>query len=92
MTALPTIHLNGTGAETIEREYRAVRHAARQAIETLEQATCNQRDYYTQEPFAWQQAREERRQAFIRLTKVMNWAEEIEAHAAEAEAKRRACR
>jgi hypothetical protein len=45
---LPTIHLNGTGADSLEREYRAVRRAIAAAANALQAATCNQRDFYPQ--------------------------------------------
>jgi len=82
---LPTIHLNGTGADTIEREYRAVRHAIAAAVDALQVATCNQRDFYPQEPGAWQQARAERTEAFRLLQQVSDYAEQWEAHAAESQ-------
>ena len=92
---LPTIHLNGTGAANLEAEYRAVRQAVDEATRLLEQATCNARDFYPQEPNtteplglqhfqAWQRARDERTEAFRLLQLVSNYAEQWEAHAADA--------
>jgi hypothetical protein len=80
---LPTIHLNGTGADSLEQEYRAVRHAIAAAVDALEAATCNARDFYPQEPGAWERARAERAEAFKLLQLVSNYAEQWEAHAAE---------
>jgi len=79
--ALPTIHLNGTGADSLYREYRAVRKAIAAAADALAVATCNQRDFYPQEPGAWQQARNEREQAFKLLQQVSDYAEQWEMHA-----------
>jgi hypothetical protein len=80
-TTLPTIHLNGTGADSLYREYRAVRKAIAAAADALAAATCNQRDFYPQEPGAWQQARSEREQAFKLLQQVSDYAEQWEMHA-----------
>ena len=46
--ALPTIHLNGTGAECLAAEYHEVYLAIGRASEALEAATCNARDFYPQ--------------------------------------------
>ena len=80
---LPTIHLNGTGADSLQREYCAVRKAIAAAADALAAATCNSRDFYPQEPGAWQQARAERDEAFRLLHLVRNYAERWELHAAE---------
>jgi hypothetical protein len=78
---LPTIHLNGTGAANLEREYRAVRLAINAAVEALERATCNPRDFYPQGPEAYEQARDERHGAFHLLAQASDYAEAWEAHA-----------
>ena len=79
--ALPTIHLNGTGADSLQREYRAVRRAIAAAADALAAATCNQRDFYPQEPGAWERARAERAEAFRLLQQVSDYAEQWELHA-----------
>jgi hypothetical protein len=84
LVTLPTIHKNGTGAANLEAEYRAVRLTIGDAIRLLEHATCNLRDFYPQEPGAWQRARDERTEAFRLLQLVSNYAERWEAHAADA--------
>ena len=81
MTTLPTIHLNGTGADTLQQEYRAVRKAVDAAATALVHATCNARDFYPQEPGAWQRARDERAEAFRLLQLVSEYAERWEVHA-----------
>jgi hypothetical protein len=83
-TTLPTIHLNGTGAQNLEDEYRAVRRAVNAAGDALQAATCNARDFYPQEPGAWQRARNERAEAFRLLQLVSDYAEQWESHAADA--------
>jgi len=81
---LPTIHLNGTGAANLEAEYQAVQQAVRAAENLLQAATCNQRDFYPQEPDAWQRAQDERAEAFRLLQLVSNYVEQWENHAADA--------
>jgi hypothetical protein len=85
---LPTIHLNGTGADSLEREYRAVRRAIAAAADALQAATCNQRDFYPQQRCNWDRAQVERLEAFRLLQQVSDYAEQWEAHAA----KHRRCR
>ena len=78
---LPTIHLNGTGAANLEAEYQAVQQAVRAAENLLQAATCNQRDFYPQEPDAWQRAQDERAEAFRLLQLVSNYVDQWEIHA-----------
>jgi hypothetical protein len=80
---LPTIHLNGTGADSLKQEYRAARQAIGAAVDALAAATCNARDFYPQEPGAWERARAERAEAFKLLEQVSQYAEQWETHAAE---------
>ena len=80
---LPTIHLNGTGAESLYREYQAVRRAITAADEALVAATCNARDFYPQKPGAWERARAERDEAFRLLRQVSDYVEKWELHALE---------
>jgi hypothetical protein len=81
--ALPTIHLNGTGAESLRVEYNKVRLAAKATADALAQATCNARDFYPQEPGAFQQAQADRQGMFRLLQLVEDYAEAWEAHAAD---------
>jgi hypothetical protein len=81
MTTLPTIHLNGTGADSLQREYRAVRKAVAAAADALAAATCNARDFYPQDPEAWHKAQAERAEAFRLLQQVSDYAEAWELHA-----------
>jgi hypothetical protein len=73
--ALPTIHLNGTGAKSLADEYHAVYHAIDRASDALAAATCNARDFYPQGDAAWQQARDERAEMFRKLAEVQAYAE-----------------
>lgn len=81
MTHLPTIHLNGTSADSLYNEYRALRKSVNKTIDTLVAATCNPRDFYPQEPGAWEAAKQEREQMLEALRKVYQYAEDWEAHA-----------
>lgn len=83
MTTLPTIHLNGTGADSLYREYRTVRKAITAAADALAAATCNPRDFYPQEPSAWERAKAERAEAFRLLQQVSDYAEQWELYAME---------
>jgi len=72
---LPTIHLNGTGAQTLANEYEAFWRALDKAAEALQNATCNARDFYPQEPGAYERARKEREEAFSKLEELQAYAE-----------------
>ena len=83
MTAatLPTIHRNGTGAQSLADEYLAVVRALRLAGEALDNATCNARDFYPQGDEAWSVARKERDEAFRKLREVKQYADAWLEHA-----------
>ncbi len=81
--ALPTIHLNGTGAKSLQEQYRAVRLSAKATADALANATCNGRDFYPQGPEAFQQAQADRREMFRLLQLVEDFAAQWEARAAE---------
>jgi flagellar biosynthesis chaperone FliJ len=72
---LPTIHLNGTGAKSLADEYEAFYEALDAATKALQSATCNARDFYPQGDAAWQQARQEREEAFRKLKDLQSYAE-----------------
>ncbi len=69
---LPTIHLKGTSAANLESDYRAVREAVTATEKLLQAATCNLRDFYPQEPDAWQRFQDERAEAFRLLCRAAN--------------------
>lgn len=74
MTTLPTIHLNGTGASTLSEEYEKLASAVKSAEDALERCTCNGRDFYPQEPGAFERARRERNEMFAKLKQVHDYA------------------
>lgn len=78
---LPTIHLNGTGAQSLKEEYRALRKAVQSAEDALVAATCNGRDFYPQDPRAFEAARREREEMQGHLAQVRQYAERWELHA-----------
>lgn len=55
---IPRIHLNGTSAQDLLDEMFEAKHALDQAIEALQRATPNARDYYVIGPNAVAEARE----------------------------------
>lgn len=83
MTTLPTIHLNGTGAQTLFDEYRTAMKAVRLAASVLTSATCNARDFYPQGDAAWARARDERADAFRKLQELEEYLTAWASHAAD---------
>lgn len=77
---LPTLHLNGTGAASLQREYHAVLKALNNVSDALAQATCHPRDFYPQGDGAWEQARAERDKAFENLREVQEYVEQWLTH------------
>lgn len=65
--AVPTVHLNGTSKEGLLSPIKAAKSALRTAIEALEQAAPNARDYYVQGPDAYRVAEQEH---VVRLTQL----------------------
>jgi hypothetical protein len=74
---LPTIHLNGTGKNALERDYRNARAKVMDALRAFEAIEFNGRDYYPQGPEAFTQAKLER-DFLARKLKDIN--EYLEAH------------
>jgi hypothetical protein len=72
--ALPTIHINGTGAQSLADEYRAVYLATIHACDALAAATCNARDFYPQGDASWEEAQDERAEMFRKLGEVQLYA------------------
>lgn len=56
---LPTIHLNGSAPAHLRENYERAYRAVGEAIDALQQAHPNARDYYPQGPHAIKQAQEE---------------------------------
>jgi len=57
---LPTIHLNGTGKNALEHDYRNARAKVMDALRAFEAIEFNGRDYYPQGQEAFTLARRER--------------------------------
>jgi len=81
MTTLPTIHINGTGAETLRAEYQTLSEALQAAEIRLLGATCNARDFYPQGQSAYDNARQERAEMLAKLRDVINYARAWRNHA-----------
>lgn len=75
VTTIPTIHLNGTGGQTLWAEYHAAYKAINTAIDTLCDATCNGRDFNDWETFY--KARDERTEALEKLRSTKDYVEQI---------------
>jgi hypothetical protein len=72
----PTIHMNGSNAETLRREYLDAAIAAVDLLFALRNIDLNSRDYYVNpEPNAFNQARD---QACARYTAVSKIRQELE--------------
>jgi len=83
----PTVHLNGTSAETLFQQNLAAAGALRAAIAALHAAAPHGRDYYVQhdtEGDSYSKVRKEHDARVERLRSVLAEVEEIAEHAAEA--------
>lgn len=67
---LPTIHLNGTGQESLRSEYLAAIRGLNTFRDTLSRATVHGRDFYPQGPDAINQAIAERQAVHAHLAAV----------------------
>lgn len=68
--AIPTIHLNGTSREQLQKEILDAARAVNKAISALEAAAPNGRDYYVQSPEAFRLAQTQHRDRLDRLQSV----------------------
>lgn len=73
----PTIHMNGTSAKELYARYEVAAHALREAIDAVQLAGPNARDYYVQEPGAFEVARSEHEERLRKLTEVKKELESI---------------
>lgn len=80
MTALPTIHLNGSGIDNLSEEYTAALNALHYAREALVHTTLHMRDFYPQADDSYIQARAERSEAFAHLQAVEEYLTDWVAH------------
>ena len=60
MVPLPTIHLNGTGRQTLLDDYNAAYHKLIEFRDAFRSIGFNARDYYVQSNTAFAEARQER--------------------------------
>lgn len=59
MTAIPTVHGNGTSRDALLETNKAARHAVRKAMDAIRAAAPNARDFYVQGPCAFTAASDE---------------------------------
>ncbi len=79
----PTIHKNGTSAENLMHGYEVAARRIREAMDALEWANPNARDYYTQGPDAINKAIEEQRTRIVRLKDSLKEIEDLMEHVAD---------
>lgn len=68
---LPTIHLNGTSLSVLTEQTQTARKALRDAVEALQEASPNARDYYPQGESAVFAAQREHEQRVAKLSDVL---------------------
>ena len=78
---LPTVHINGTGAETLRAEYEDLYEALQAAEAKLLEVTFNGRDFYPQGFEAYLRARLERSEMLAKLREIMDYAAAWHDHA-----------
>jgi hypothetical protein len=75
---LPIIHLNGTGADTLEEGYGHAASTLNDLEDAFQRIEFNRRDYYVHpDPQAWDKALAERRAISQKLTEIREY---INAH------------
>jgi len=77
----PTIHLNGTGRDSLVEGWEAAWNAAEAAFEALKRTAPNGRDYYPQEPGALEKAIDEHRDRLRKIQAVQDELQELIEHA-----------
>lgn len=68
----PTIHLNGTSGDTLRDQYLDAAAALDRAIEVMQDAAPNARDYYPQGADAFREALLEHSERLVLIRRVMN--------------------
>ena len=76
----PTVHLNGTSRDDLERQIENASLACRKAIIALEEAQPNARDYYTQGGDALRSAIREHNARVAKIQDVLNQLSDIYEH------------
>lgn len=79
----PTIHLNGTSAQSLANQYQYAREKVREAMQALEHIDIHGRDYYVQGPNAYGIACKEHSKRYLALSVIMDELLEIEIHVSE---------
>ncbi len=77
---LPTVHLNGTSKNELARQLLEAHEAVQKAMEALQEAAPNGRDYYVQGASAIFDAQTEHFDRLGRLNSVAKELEEIAQH------------
>jgi len=77
---LPVIHINGTGRESLAQRVLAAREALRNALDALNEAAPNGRDYYPLGECAFRQAAREHHARIGKLVSVADELEELHLH------------
>jgi len=77
---LPTIHVNGSSAQTLAESYQFAATELASALTALENVDLNGRDYYPQGPDAWSQAQREHLERCQNLKKIIEQTQAIAEH------------
>lgn len=72
---LPTVHLNGTGRETLAHGYHEAYRALIKFKEAFASIEFNARDYYVQGPGSWDRAVEQRDEQRQNIGELMQYLE-----------------
>ena len=72
---LPMIHLNGTGADSLFKQYNEAYDAVCKAVDAFDKIDCNARDYYVIDSEAHERARKHRSQQKVKLMNVQFYLE-----------------
>ena len=76
----PTIHLNGSSPERLRDGYRNARRALHKAMEAINEAAPNGRDYYPQGENAFNVAAKEHYERVARLKETLEELNALEEH------------
>lgn len=77
---LPTIHLNGTSKDSLQRCYDAADDALYEFISAWESIEFNARDYYVNGPESWTDAVEERQEMNKKIRDIRQYLQDIREH------------
>lgn len=71
-TVFPTVHLNGTGRDSLIREYSEAALKIQEGLDAACRVTCHGRDYYPQGRDAFAKARDAHDKALLALSEAQN--------------------